>query len=564
MVKKISEFEYKRADVGAAIEYVGAAVEKIEKAKSAQELADIRAELNAYYTKFSTQSSLAAIRHTLDVKNEFYSAEQDYYDENMPALSAKLVEFNKALVGSKHAAGLSKLINPIIIQNIEAGLRVMDDKIVGDCVEENKLVTEYDKLMAGLRYPWKGKEYTLSEMRGFAKDPDRAVRKAAETVIGEVIGSVQDKIDDIYDRLVKVRTAMAKKMGFKNFVEMGDLRIGHIGFGRKEIEVFRNSVLSGVVPVVAELKKELAERLGFTGGIHFYDNDIYIAGGNIDPQGPAENLFAAAQKMYDDMKPQLGEFFKNMCAAQAIDYVAREGKMGGGYAEMLFDFGQPFIFANFNGTMDDVGVLTHEFGHAYAFQRAYENGIDVDLFVGGYETAETHSMGMEALCNKYNDYFYGDRAAEATYQQIFDALNFLPYGVIVDYFQQLVYEKPDMTPAERRKLWTKLEAQFRPYIDLSDLPFYANGGRWQYQAHIFQSPFYYIDYCLSTCLALQFGEIAATDFPAALDKYLAFVEKGGTENINDLAHGAGLKSPFDEGALKELCVRVKKHITELL
>lgn len=230
---------------------------------------------------------------------------------------------------------------------------------------------------------------------------------------------------------------------------------------------------------------------------------------------------------------------------------------------MLYAYGQPFIFANFNGTMDDVGVLTHEFGHAYAFKRADVNKIDFELNVGGMETAETHSMSMEALCNNYNALFYGERATEATYQQIFDAFNFLPYGVIVDYFQQLVYENPDMTPDERKKLWLELEEKFRPYVDMSDVPFISEGGRWQYQKHIYESPFYYIDYCLSTCLALQFGELAAVDFKDALVRYLGLVEAGGTKDIDALAYDAGLKSPFDKGALKTLCQRVKNHIAEL-
>ena len=563
MVKKISEYKYERVDLKKAAEYFDGAIERVKQAKSAQELADIRQGVNEYYAKFVTQINLAFIRNSLDVRDEFYSAEKDYYDENLPALSAKSTEFSRALMASPYAVDLGKVINPIIVQNTKAGLRVMDEKIIADCIEENKLVTEYDKLLASLAYPWEGKTVTLSEMHGYCKDADRAVRKKAFTVIGQTLATVGDKLDDIYDRMVKVRTAMARKMGFDNFVEMGDLRIGHIGYGRKEIAVFRESVLKDVVPALKKLKAELAERLGLKDGIHLYDNDNYIVGGNIDPAGNAEQLFAAAQEIYDDMDPALGKFFNDMCAAQAIDYVARDGKMGGGYAEMLYDFGQPFIFANFNGTMDDVGVLTHEFGHAYAFNRAAANNVDIDLFVGGMETAETHSMSMEALCNSYNKYFYGDRAVAATYQQIFDAFNFLPYGVTVDYFQQLVYENPDMTPAERRALWLKLESEFRPYVDMSDIPFLCDGGRWQYQKHIYESPFYYIDYCLSTCLALQFGELATVDFKDALKRYLNLVEAGGTKSIVDLAHEAGLKSPFDEGALKEVCKNIEKHLTAL-
>lgn len=558
MVKRIAEYEYKRADIDGAIKVLDGAIAEAKKAGSAKELSRIRTKVNEFFKELNTTVALAMIRHSLDVRDEFYGAEQDYYDTNLPVLYAKSSEFGKAIMDNAHSEGLKDIINPLIVDKINAELRVMDERIVPECIEENKLVTEYDKLLANQRYPWNGKEVTLSEMHGFCKDKDRAVRKKAFTVISDTLLSIQDKLDDIYDRLVKVRTAMAKKMGFSDFVEMGNLRIGHIGFDRKQVEVFRNSVLSDVVPVLKQLKTSLAERLGFD-GIHIYDNDIYVAGGNIDPEGSAEDLFAATQKMYVDMNPALGKFFKEMCEAEAIDYTSRAGKMGGGYAEMLYAYSQPFIFANFNGTMDDVGVLTHEFGHAYAFKRAAANDIDIDLFVGGMEIAETHSMSMEALCNNYNSYFYGKHDKKATYQQIFDALNFLPYGVIVDYFQEIVYKNPNMTAEQRRALWTKLEGEFRSYVDMSDVPLYAAGGRWQYQKHIYESPFYYIDYCLSTCLALQFGEEASVDFKSALDKYLKLVEAGGTKTIDDLAHEAGLYSPFDDGALK-VCQKVKAHL----
>lgn len=563
MTKKISDYKYERADIQKAMDYYDGAIKKLDRAKSAKELASVREEVNKFFAEFYTAVEIAMIRHTLDVRDEFYAKEQDYYDESLPQLSAKAAEFSKALMASPHAARLGEVINPLIVEKTKAALRVMDERIISECVEENKLITEYDKTLAELKYPWRGKDVTLSEMHGFCKDKDREVRKAAFTVIGQTLASVSDKLDDIYDRMVKVRTAMAKKMGFENFVEMGDLRIGHIGYGRDEIAVFRSSVLNDVVPALAKLKAELADRLGLD-SIHIYDNDVYIAGGNIDPEGTAAELLSAAQRMYDDMDGKLGSFYKEMLEAEAIDYKARPGKMSGGYAEMLYAYGQPFIFANFNGTMDDVGVLTHEFGHAYAFKRADVNGIDFDLFVGGMETAETHSMSMEALCNRYNGYFYGERAKQATYQQIFDAFNFLAYGVIVDYFQQLVYEKPDMTPAERKALWIELEAKYRPYVDMTDVPFICDGGRWQYQKHIYESPFYYIDYCLSTCLALQFGELAMIDFSDALRRYLGLVEAGGTKNIDALAHDAGLKSPFDKGALKDLCAAVTKHLESLI
>lgn len=562
MAVKVKDLKYERIDVEKASEFIASCTARAAAANSAEELVSIREELNAKLDECFTMSSLAAIRNSLNVRDEFYSKEKDYYNETMPSLSARLTAFNKALMASAHYGAFKKLVNPLIIMNMEAAVRVMDDKIIDDCVEENKISTDYARLLAELKFPWNGGTVTIGEMRGIAKDADREVRKKAFSVIGETLASVSDKLDGYYDKLVGIRTRMAKKMGFADYVEMGDLRMGHIGYGRKEIAVFRESVLNDVVPALVKLKAALCKKHGWD-KTYIYDNDNYIVGGNIDPVGTAEQLIAAAQSMYDEMRPELGKFFKSMCDAEAIDYIARDGKECGGYAEMIYGYGQPFIFANFNGTMDDVGVLTHELGHAYAFERAAANKIDRDLFVGSMETAETHSMGMEALCNRYNAKFYGDRADEATYQQIFDAFNFLPYGVIVDYFQELVYKSPEMTPAERKALWLDLEKQFRPYLDMSGVPYIEDGGRWQYQSHIYEVPFYYIDYCLSTCLALQFGELASTDYADALDRYLKLVEKGGTKTIDTLAHEAGLMSPFDKGALKKLCKQVTEHILEL-
>ncbi len=562
MTEKVSQFEYKRADISAAAVAIKAAAEKVKSAKSGAELKAIRDGIQKLLADVSTAYCISEIRYTLNVKDEFYLAEKDYYDENMPNVSAASVEFNKALLSSPYIDELKTLINPLIIDKARDGVRVMDERIIPERVEENKLVTEYDNLMASLTFEWRGERLTLAQMQKYTKDPDRSVRKAAFTVIGKTLESVSDKLDAYMDKLVAVRTRMAQKMGFADYSEMGDMAIGHFGYGRKEIAVFRESVLREAVPMITRLKGKLCKKLGID-KVHIYDNDNYIKGGNIDPEGTSEQLFAAAQSMYDDMKPELGEFFKQMCDAEAIDYRARENKLGGGYAEIIQNYGQPFIFANFNGTMDDVGVLTHEFGHAYAFKRAYDNDIDLDLGVGGMETAETHSMGMEALCNKYNGKLYGGREKEATYQQIFDAVNFLPYGVIVDYFQELIYKNYGMTPDERKALWIKLENEFRPYVDMSDVPYINIGGRWQYQKHIYEVPFYYIDYCLSTCLALQFGELAAVDYADALNRYLGLVEAGGTKTIDVLAQEAGLKSPFDGSALKELCAAVEKHIEDL-
>ena len=169
MARKVKDFEYKRVDIAGACEYLEKATARVKAAKSAQEIADIRAEVNRKSIEWQTMSALAYIRHSINVNDKFYSDEQDYYDENLPALSAKSTAFTKALVESKYIDELGKIINPIIIDNAKARVRIMDERIVDDCVEENKLTTEYNKLLAKLVFDVDGKGYTLEEDREFSR-----------------------------------------------------------------------------------------------------------------------------------------------------------------------------------------------------------------------------------------------------------------------------------------------------------------------------------------------------------------------------------------------------------
>ncbi len=176
------------------------------------------------------------------------------------------------------------------------------------------------------------------------------------------------------------------------------------------------------------------------------------------------------------------------------------------------------------------------------------------------ETAETHSMSMEFLCYKNMNNIFGKRADDYKYAHLFEAINFIPYGTIVDYFQELVYSKPEMTPAERNNLWNELEAEFRPYFTTSGIPYLENGTRWQYQMHIYENPFYYIDYCLAQSVALQFYLKSRENYDEAFDAYLGFVGSGATEEFPRLIKKAGLASPFENGALKNLAENVEKAL----
>lgn len=546
-MKKVSELEYRRIDRDEIIAAVKEGAAKAEKAASGKELAEVREKCLSSVHTFQTMLSLSFVRFTLNTRDEFYAGEKDYYDELTPEVAAEIVKFQKAFLSNPHVEEAKKYIHPLIFKQYELSVKCSSDKAVPYRIKENKIVTEYTKLMSETTYDFRGEKLTLSALRKYFSDSDRSVRKEAYTALGTRLQSIGDKLDDIYDRLVKVRTETAKVLGFDNFAELGDCLLGRISYNRDMIRTFRENVKKDVVPRVAALKKELSKRLGIT-DFALYDNDTYFAHGNPAPVLSPEEMFEKGKEMYHDLGSETGKFFDMMLETDAFDVFPREGKWGGGYMDTFLDYRQPFILANFNGTSGDVDVLTHEAGHAFAAYTDFRLGHDLDLTLG-METAETHSMSMEFFACKYMDAFFGSRADDYRYVHLFDALDFIPYGTIVDYFQELVYTHPEMTPAERNALWLELEHEFRPWLNQDGIPYLDKGTRWQYQMHIFESPMYYIDYCLAQSVAIQFYLASLKDYDKAFGAYLGFVEKGGTEEFPALVRGAGLKVPFEDGAL---------------
>ena len=209
--------------------------------------------------------------------------------------------------------------------------------------------------------------------------------------------------------------------------------------------------------------------------------------------------------------------------------------------------------------------MTHEAGHALNSYLIADNRFALELGCGGMETAETHSMSMEFFAWPYLDKFFphGNDADKYRFQHALDALSFLPYGTMVDAFQHRVYEQPDMTPAERNALWLSLERQFRPHIHLDGIPYLEQGTRWQYQMHIYETPFYYIDYCLAQTAAFQFLLASRADYDDAFARYLRLSKQGGEKVWTELLQEAGFRSPFEPGALKTLAAELKPLIRAL-
>ena len=564
MAVKVSELNYERVTIEEFTREMEAVIRQVKEAKSASDILAARDRCNALSVRWQTAEALSYMRYSINTVDEFYVAEKDYYDEVGPLAQNEMLAYTKAMLDTPFRKELedSGAIIPLVFRSFEVELKSMSPEIIEDMVEENKLVSRYSQLMAAMEFDFRGEKLPRPMLMKYAKSPDRATRKEAYEVLGNTLKAHSNHLDEIFDQMVKVRDRMAKKMGYKNFVELGYYRMGRLCYGPEEVKAFRENIRKDVVPVVARLRTEIGKKLGVD-KLMVYDYDLIFPQGDPAPKGGKEAIFAAARAMYHDMSPETGKFFDFMLETEAFDVESRKHKWGGGYCTSFMAYKQPFILANFNGTAGDVDVVTHEAGHAFADYTIADNKYVVELNVGGMETAETHSMSMEFFAWPYMEGFFGEDARRYRFMHLLDALSFLPYGTIVDDFQRQVYENPDWTPEDRKAAWRRLEAAFRPHLSFDGVPYLEEGTRWQYQMHIYETPFYYIDYCLAQTAALQFLLESRKDYHDAFRRYVRFLSQGGEKVFTDLLAEAGLKSPFEPGALQEVAKESEALLRDL-
>ena len=558
---KFSEMPYSRPDMEAL---AAATTQTLEAMKATPNAAGQIAAYDAYEKKMQTAGTMqqiAYIRHTINTKDEFYNAENDYMDEIGPKLQELSHRVNTALLESPYRAELERHYGALMFKNLEIAARSFSPAIVELMQEENKLVSEYQNLYASATVEFDGKTMPLPLLGPYKQDPDRAVRKAAYEADAKFFDSHREELDTLYDKLVKVRDAQAKKMGLPNYIPLGYDRMGRNCYTAKDVAAFRDQIAEDMVPIVAKVKEAQRRRIGVE-KLAFYDEPISFADGNAVPEGTPDEILAAGKKMYQELSPETAEFIDFMFENELFDVLSRDGKAPGGYCTEIADYKSPFIFSNFNATAGDVDVLTHEAGHAFEAYRAFKQELPSLLHSPTIEACECHSMSMEFLTAPWHHLFFGKQTDKYELGHCEDALVFIPYGCMVDEFQHKVYENPEMTPEQRNELWLSLEKKYRPWIDFDNLPFYSRGGGWQRQLHIYEVPLYYIDYCMAQTVAFQFWNLSRENYAEAWKRYMTFVDKAGTATFAELVESAGLKVPYHAGCIKEIGESISRWLEE--
>lgn len=558
---KFSEYSYQRPIVKEFEVKFKELLDGFTSAGSYEEQDAAMTAINKLRSEYDTMHTIASIRHSIDTNDEFYKAENDYYDEVDPIVLEFINDYYRALVGSKFRAELEKKWGKQLFQLADLSLKTFSPEIIEDLQQENKLQTEYTQLIASAKIPFEGEERTLAQLIPFMQSTDRDLRKRAEEARAGFLAENEDQLDRIYDDMVKVRTRIAKKLGYNNFVELAYARMSRTDYNAEMVANFRDQVQKYIVPVVTKLKERQRNRIEVD-QLLYYDENISFKSGNATPKGDPDWIVNGGEKMYAELSPETDEFFSFMQNNGLMDLVSKKGKQSGGYCTYISEYGAPFIFSNFNGTSGDIDVLTHEAGHAFQVYTSRHLQVPEYSFPT-YEACEIHSMSMEFFTWPWMNLFFEEEADKYRFDHLASGLIFIPYGVLVDEFQHFVYENPDATPAERKQAWRNIERKYLPHRDYADNDYFERGGFWQKQGHIYTTPFYYIDYTLAQICAFQFWKKMHENREKAWEDYLRLCRQGGSLSFTELVKVADLISPFEDGCVTSVIGSIESWLDQV-
>jgi len=544
---KFKEFAYQRPDLLEIETKFTDLLVKFDLAENFKQQDMLMVAINELRSDFESMEQLVIIRHTVDTTDPFYAEEQTFFDEGTPIYQGLISRYYRSLVNSKFRQALEEKWGKQLFVKADLTLKTFAPEIIEDLQKENKLSSDYTKLIASAKIMFEGEERNLPGLVPFQLSTDRAIRKRANEAKYAFFSANEVKLDEIYDGLVQVRTRMARKLGYENFIELGYARMLRSDYTPEMVANFREQVKVSIVPAASKLLERQRKRLGFS-TLPYYDEKFNFPTGNATPQGDPEWIVDNGRRMYKELSLESGEFFQSMVDNELMDLISKKGKAGGGYCTFISRYQVPYIFSNFNGTSGDIDVLTHEAGHAFQVYCSKNFQIP-EYHWPTSEACEIHSMSMEFITWPWMENFFKEDTAKYKFTHLSNALLFIPYGVSVDEFQHFVYAHPEASPQDRKAAWREIERKYLPHRDYEDNDYLERGSYWHQQGHIFGDPFYYIDYTLAQICAFQFWQRSRENHESAWADYLRLCHAGGSQSFLELVKLAKLDSPFQQGCI---------------
>ena len=557
---KFSELKVPKPNFDAIKTLYEDAIERVGNARSADDVLEVIFENNLLVRRVREMIEICSIRHAMDTLDERYAADQKWADEFIPVFDKLELDFKEAVYDSPFKDELEEKMGSRYFVKTEVKRKTVRDETVPLRQREQELVNEYDDILFSGKKIVAGKENSFIDLQELFSHEDRNIRKEAFKAFSEILSENEDRLEKVWDELVKVRTQIANILGFDSYVPVGYLERERLDYGREEVAKFREQVVEEIVPLCKKLYEAQAKRLGID-ELMVYDEGFVFPDGNAKPLGDAEQMMSQIIEMLREMSPETDEFISFVLDHELIDYKPRPEKAFREFYTMLPYHKAPFMFEHFSGSAEDVQYLSESLGHAFAAYRASRTHSLEEYYYASSDISEINAMAMIQFINKYADRLFGEDAWKYEFGNLQYFMTFIPFGVAVDEFQHICYDNPNMSPKERTYEWHKLEEKYTPWrkYDEED-EFMQRGGYWYHKFHFFYAPLYYIEYVLATVNAMEMYRKYIERPGIAWKEYLELVDVGGSKGYLEILKQANLTPVYEDGAVKEAIGYVKEFL----
>lgn len=505
------------------------------------------------------------IRMTCDTTDETLLKDFQFFaTEIEPKIAPINNQLNRKFVDSPYSENLDKERYFVYTRGIKKALELFQEKNIPLMTQIQVEQQKYQGITGSMSVKLNDKEYTLEQAAVFLKDTDRKVRQQAWEAITERRLQDKDKLDELFNSLLKLRHQVALNAGFENFRDYMFQALGRFDYTPTDCYKFHDAIEKEIVPILKQQAESRREALGLV-ELMPWDMEVDISGKPaLKPFNNGEELIEKSIKCFQGLSPYIGQRLEIMKANNFFDVDSRKGKAPGGYNYPLAESGAPFIFMNSAGTFRDLTTMVHEGGHAI------HTFITSDLELNDFkhtpsEVAELASMSMELISMDHWDVYFDnpEELKRAKKDQLKDVLKTLPWVAVVDQFQHWIYTNPDHTNEQRAQAWkNSIEPFGKNFADWSEHE-YALENLWQKQLHIFEVPFYYIEYGIAQLGAIAVWKNYKNDPETGLSKYLDALKLGYTKTIKEIYETAGIEFNFSAAYVKELADFIKSELQKL-
>ena len=519
-----------------------------------------RSELDAAASEAAAILYITMTRHTDDE-----DAKQGYLtfiEQVEPELKKVGFALDKKIAGCQHAGKLDQDRYGVLLRDMQADVEIFRDENVPLQTKDTKLGQAYAEICGAMTVEFEGEERTMPQMARYLELTDRARREAAWRSVSERRYQDQDKISGLFDEMVGLRHDIAGNADFANYRDYMFKAKHRFDYTPKHCEDFHRAAEEVCVPLYRKLNHERAELLGVD-SLRPWDLSVDVHGRDpLQPFDGADQLVNSTSALFHKMPGSLGEMFDRMRSGDSLDLESRKGKAPGGYQYQRDRCRQPFIFMNAAGLHRDVETMIHEAGHAFHSMLSEHDPL-VAYRHAPIEFAEVASIGMELLACPYIGEFYNEQEANrARREQLEGYVRLLPWIATIDAFQHWLYLNPDHSRDDRTAKWLELDERFGAAVDWTGLEQYR-AVMWHRQLHLFEVPFYYIEYGIAQLGALQLWLQSLKSESQAIENYRAAMSLGGSKPLPELFGAAELTFDFGPDTTRRLIDAVQQELEKL-